>query len=68
MHWAGRSAAHFFDILQAEKATAFGTSAKYLASVEKAGLVPRHSHQLPNLKVFSFFLPILHIFITHTFQ
>eukprot|EP00667_Euglena_gracilis_P004775 EG_transcript_4805 len=45
------SAAHFFDILQAEKATAFGTSAKYLASVEKAGLVPRHSHQLPNLKV-----------------
>eukprot|EP00668_Euglena_longa_P016538 GGOE01020809.1.p1 GENE.GGOE01020809.1~~GGOE01020809.1.p1 ORF type:complete len:665 (-),score=167.64 GGOE01020809.1:207-1940(-) len=44
------SAGHFFDILQAEKVSTFGTSAKFLAAVEKAGVSPIRTHQFPDLK------------------
>jgi len=35
-----------FDIAQQERVTVFGTSAKYLAAAEKAGLKPAQSHDL----------------------
>jgi acetoacetyl-CoA synthetase len=40
----------FWDLLQAEKVTVFGTSAKYLALAEKAGITPRSSHDLASLR------------------
>jgi len=39
-----------FDIAQEEKMTMFGTSAKYIASLEKAGMKPKESHDLTHLK------------------
>ncbi|MCH8830148.1 MAG: acetoacetate--CoA ligase, partial [Planctomycetes bacterium] len=39
-----------FDMAESEGVTVFGTSAKYIAAVEKAELVPRESHDLPALK------------------
>lgn len=39
-----------WDLADAEKISVFGTSAKYLASIEKAGIKPRESHRLTALK------------------
>ncbi len=39
-----------FNIIDEEQITAFGTSAKYLASIEKIGLNPQKTHQLKSLK------------------
>lgn len=39
-----------FDLIDAEKISIFGTSAKFLTSVEKVGLQPRLSHSLTSLR------------------
>jgi len=39
-----------FDLAQAEGMTVFGTSAKYIASVEKTGLAPHETHDLSTLR------------------
>jgi acetoacetyl-CoA synthetase len=39
-----------WDLLEQEKVTVFGTSAKYLALSEKEGIVPGRSHNLPSLR------------------
>ena len=39
-----------FQLAQDEKMTIFGTSARYIAAVEKAGLKPRESYDLSSLK------------------
>jgi len=39
-----------WDMAAQERVTGFGTSAKYLALAEKAGLRPRESHDLPALR------------------
>ncbi|MBP0047584.1 acetoacetate--CoA ligase [Marinobacterium sp. AK62] len=39
-----------WDMAEREKVTVFGTSAKYLAALEKAGIKPRQSHDLSPLK------------------
>jgi acetoacetyl-CoA synthetase len=39
-----------FDLAERERLTHFGTSAKYISAIEKAGLEPRHTHNLPHLK------------------
>ncbi|MFQ5792642.1 MAG: acetoacetate--CoA ligase, partial [Acidobacteriota bacterium] len=39
-----------FDVAEQERLTVFGTSASYLAAIEKAGLEPRRSHDLSALK------------------
>lgn len=39
-----------WDLLDAERVTVFGTSAKYLALAEKSGLVPRTSHDISGLR------------------
>ena len=39
-----------FDIVQEEKMTVFGTSAKYIASLEKAGVQPKKTHDVSSLK------------------
>jgi acetoacetyl-CoA synthetase len=41
---------HLFDLAEQEGVTVFGTSAKYLAVVEKEGVEPIHSHRLPALR------------------
>lgn len=38
------------DLIDAERISIFGTSAKYLAALEKAGVEPNQSHQLSALK------------------
>ena len=38
------------DLIDAERITVFGTSAKYIDSCHKAGLVPRQTHSMANLK------------------
>ena len=40
-----------FDFAQAEKMTLFGTSAKYIDAVKKAGLKPRETHDLSSVRV-----------------
>jgi len=42
--------ARLIDLIDAEKISVFGTSPKFLATVEKAGLQPRLSHDLGSLK------------------
>lgn len=42
--------AELFDIAQQERVTVFGTSAKYLAAAEKAGLKPARTHDLSALR------------------
>ena len=37
------------DMAQEEQVSVFGTSAKYIAALQKAGVKPRQSHQLPSL-------------------
>ncbi len=50
-----------WDIAKEEKISVFGTSAKYIAALEKAGLKPRTSHDLPALKtVLSTGSPLAH--------
>ena len=44
------SAEILFDLAEGERMTLFGTSAKYLALVEKAGVRPRASHHLSALR------------------
>lgn len=39
------------DMAEQEKISIFGGGAKYIAAIEKAGLVPRKSHNLENLKL-----------------
>lgn len=39
------------DLIDAEGISVFGTSAKYLAALEQAGLQPRHSHRLERLRL-----------------
>ncbi|MBI4962335.1 MAG: acetoacetate--CoA ligase [Desulfomonile tiedjei] len=39
-----------FQLAQDEKMTIFGTSARYIASVEKAGLIPKEKYDLSSLK------------------
>ncbi|MCE5982978.1 acetoacetate--CoA ligase [Pseudomonas sp. LF19] len=39
------------DLVDSERISAFGTSAKYLAALEQAGLQPRLSHRLDSLKL-----------------
>ena len=38
------------DMAEREKVTIFGTSAKYIAAIEKSGVKPSQSHNLPYLK------------------
>ncbi len=50
-----------WDIAEQEKISIFGTSAKYIAALEKAGVKPRESHNLPALKaVLSTGSPLAH--------
>ncbi len=39
-----------WDMVEQEKVTVFGTSAKYLAMLEKEGLEPRRTHELSSLR------------------
>ncbi len=43
-------ASRLFDLIDAEKISIFGTSAKFLTSVEKVGLQPRTTHSLTSLR------------------
>ena len=53
--------ARLFDLIDAEKITHFGTSAKFIQAVEKSGLKPLRQHSLKSLKVlFSTGSPLLH--------
>jgi acetoacetyl-CoA synthetase len=50
-----------FDMAQQEGVTVFGVSAKYIASIEKAGVKPRQTHSLPALRsVLSTGSPLTH--------
>ncbi len=40
-----------WDIVEQEKVSVFGTSAKYIAAQEKAGVKPRNSHRLGALRI-----------------
>ncbi len=52
---------HLWDIAEQERISIFGTSAKYIAALEKAGVKPRESHNLPALKaVLSTGSPLAH--------
>jgi acetoacetyl-CoA synthetase len=44
------SAERLIDLIDAENISIFGTSAKFLAALEKAGARPRETHQLSRLK------------------
>jgi acetoacetyl-CoA synthetase len=49
------------DLIDAEDISHFGTSAKYLAALEKAGVRPRDSHRLDSLRaIFSTGSPLAH--------
>ena len=39
-----------FDLVDEQDITVFGTSAKYISAIEKAGLKPAQSHQMKNLR------------------
>ena len=55
------SADRLIDLIDAEGISVFGTSAKYLAALEKAGVEPHRSHQLRRLKaVLSTGSPLAH--------
>ena len=43
-------ASRLFDMAEQERLTVFGTSAKYIAAVEKAGLEPARTHDLAHLR------------------
>ena len=42
--------ARLIDLIDAEDISIFGTSAKFIAALEKAGVIPRESHKLNSLK------------------
>lgn len=42
--------ARLIDLIDAEDISIFGTSAKFIAALEKAGVIPRESHKLSRLK------------------
>ena len=49
------------DLIDQERISLFGTSAKYLSALEKSGVRPRESHRLENLKaIFSTGSPLAH--------
>jgi len=53
--------AALIDIIDEENISLFGTSAKYISALEKAGVKPRKTHQLNKLKaVFSTGSPLAH--------
>ena len=55
------SAERLIDLIDEENISVFGTSAKYLAALEKAGVEPDRSHQLSRLKaVLSTGSPLAH--------
>jgi len=55
------SAERLIDLIDEENISVFGTSAKYLAALEKAGVEPNRSHQLSRLKaVLSTGSPLAH--------
>ena len=45
------SSAHLFEILDKEGVTVFGTSAKFIATLEKANLTPNQNHPLDQLRL-----------------
>lgn len=45
------SASRLIDLIDAENISIFGTSAKFIAALEKAGAKPRETHKLSRLKV-----------------
>ncbi|MEE2731789.1 MAG: acetoacetate--CoA ligase [Pseudomonadota bacterium] len=54
-------ASALIDMIDEEGISLFGTSAKYLSALEKAGVKPRESHQLSRLKgIFSTGSPLSH--------
>lgn len=57
-----------FDLIDAEKVSVFGTSAKFLASVEKEGFLPRNNYTLQTLRAIlstgSPLLPAQYDFVT----
>ena len=62
-------AARLFDIIDREQVSHFGTSAKFIQAIEKAGLVPKDSHDLSSLQVlFSTGSPLLHESYDYLYQ
>mgnify|MGYP003308677936 FL=1 len=58
-----------FDLIDAEKITLFGTSAKFVQAVEKSGLRPKDSHDLGALRtLFSTGSPLLHESYDYLYQ
>jgi len=58
-----------FDLIDSEKITHFGTSAKFVQAVEKSGLRPKDSHDLGTLRVlFSTGSPLLHESYDYLYQ
>ncbi|WP_299493502.1 acetoacetate--CoA ligase [uncultured Shewanella sp.] len=58
-----------WDIAEKEKVTVFGTSAKYISALEKAGVKPRMSHNLSHLKtVLSTGSPLVHESFDYVYQ
>lgn len=45
------NAMHLFELLAKEQVTVFGTSAKFIATIEKEGLRPHSTYPLPNLRL-----------------
>ena len=45
------NAMHLFEILAKEQVTIFGTSAKFIGTIEKEGLSPHATHPLPDLRL-----------------
>ena len=61
--------AALMDMAEAEAITIFGTSAKYLAALEKAGVQPAGSHNLQHLKaILSTGSPLLHSSYDYVFR
>jgi acetoacetyl-CoA synthetase len=57
------------DAIDSEKISIFGTSAKFIASLEKAGIKPRESHQLDSLKaILSTGSPLSHESFTYVYR
>jgi acetoacetyl-CoA synthetase len=58
-----------FDLLDQEKISVFGTSAKYLSAIEKFGLIPRQSHKLGSLRsILSTGSPLLPMNFAYVYQ
>ena len=61
--------ATLMDMAEAENVTIFGTSAKYIAALQKAGVKPASSHHLQHLKaILSTGSPLLHESYDYVFQ